>query len=267
MSFQPVTPDDLEEIKKLQPADWSDIIPDITYYIRSSFCHPVKYAINHEIAGIGAAIIYGSTAWLAHIIVHPSFRNKGIGFAIVQELLKTVQGKNVESCLLTATAMGKPVYVKAGFRSISDYVFMNRENPWKERPFSEHIISYQEKYNEQLFRLDRQVSGENRERLLGDFLQDTKLYVVHEHVLGYCIPHLKEGPIIALTPEAGLELMKVKYSVSDKAVVPDVNQIAIDFLLSNGFKPTENRGTRMAMGKDVLWQPGKIFSRAGGNFG
>jgi hypothetical protein len=267
MLFESITTRDLEEIIGLQPPDWSDIIPDISYYISADFCYPIKVSMDNQIAGIGAAIIYGSTAWLAHIIVHTTFRNKGIGYGIVQELVKIANDYRVESFLLTATALGKPVYEKAGFKSVSEYVFMNREEPWIEKPVSANIFDYSEKFREQIYQMDRQASGEDRSLLLSDFIHDTKVFAEKDRVLGYCIPRLKEGPIIAEDKEVGLELMKVKYKTSDKAVIPVENVPALDFLLTNGFEPTETKGTRMVLGKDIAWQPMNIYSRAGGNFG
>ena len=267
MLFESITNADLEEIKTLQPADWSDIIPDISYYIRSVFCFPVKTTMGNEIAGIGAVIVYGATAWLAHIIVRCDFRNRGIGYALVEELLQIARARHADSALLTATALGKPVYTKAGFRSISEYIFMNREKPWVDQPVSDHVINFNEKYRSSILKLDQKVSGEDRKLLLYDFIEDGKLFVSDNQLLGYCLPRLKEGPIIAETEEAGLELMKIKYRTSDKAVIPVENTAALDFLRSNGFKETETRGTRMVIGPNPEWQPVKIYSRAGGNFG
>jgi GNAT superfamily N-acetyltransferase len=267
MQFESINLSDLDELKDLQPPDWSDILPDISYYIRSPFCFPVKITLDKKITGIGAAIIYGTTAWLAHIIVREGYRNRGIGFGIVNELLSITKKYHIITCLLTATHMGKAVYLKAGFRSISDYIFMNREEPWKDRQVSVHVVDFREKYREPVYRLDRLVSGEDRKLLLSDFILDSKVYVMEDRLQGYCIPRLKEGPIIAENKEAGLELMKVKYHTSDKAVIPDENVAALDFLKANGFKATETKGTRMIIGRDLDWQPLKIFSRAGGNFG
>jgi len=267
MHFSPVTLHDLDAIKTLQPPDWSDIIPDICYYIEARFCFPVKIIVEGEIAGIGAAIIYGETAWLAHIIVDPRFRNKGIGYAIVKELLNIVNKMKVRSCLLTATALGKPVYLKAGFKSISEYIFLNREESWNNHPISENIRPYKPEFKDQVYQIDKRVSGENRQVLLDDFISESRVYTQQNKVLGYYIPTLKEGPIIAVNKEAGLELMKLKYRTSEKAVIPVENISALEFLQANGFKPTETRGTRMLIGNEIYWKPANIYSRAGGNFG
>jgi len=61
--------------------------------------------------------------------------------------------------------------------------------------------------------------------------------------------------------------MKVKYASADKAVLPPDNLHGINFLKQHGFKITDTRGTRMILGKDINWQPEKVFSRIGGNYG
>jgi GNAT superfamily N-acetyltransferase len=267
MHFSPVTVHDLDDLKILQPPDWSDIIPDIRYYIEAGFCYPLKVIVDGEIAGLGAAIVYGETAWLAHIIVHSQFRNKGIGYTIVKELLNIINNMKVSSCLLTATVLGKPVYLKAGFKSISEYVFLNRVESWNDYPISENIRPYKSDFTDQIYQIDKRVSGEDRRVLLDDFISESQVYIQQNKVLGYSIPTLKEGPIIAITKEAGLELMKVKYRTSEKAVIPAENISALEFLQANGFKPMETRGTRMMIGNEISWEPTNIYSRAGGNFG
>src|SRR5665648_764683 len=87
MQFETVTIDDLDEIRNLQPQDWSDIIPEFEFYIQSSFCSPIKTKIDDKIVGIGASIIFKNTSWIAHIIVDSEYRNKGIGAQIVIEIL------------------------------------------------------------------------------------------------------------------------------------------------------------------------------------
>ena len=81
------------------------------------------------------------------------------------------------------------------------------------------------------------------------------------------MPELREGLIVADTSNAGLELMKMKYSRSDQAAIPEENKTGIDYLLKNGFIITNKKVTRMVKGNDINWIPQKIFSRIGGNFG
>ena len=61
--------------------------------------------------------------------------------------------------------------------------------------------------------------------------------------------------------------MELKYSEIYNAVLPSENLVGIQFLEQNGFIKTDRKGTRMIWGKDFKWQPKKIYSRIGGNFG
>ncbi|HEY4788720.1 MAG TPA: GNAT family N-acetyltransferase [Bacteroidales bacterium] len=267
MLFEPVTQYDLDEIRDLRPDDWPDIVPDFEFYLSSPYCHPVKTKLNDKIVGIGASIIFGNTGWIAHIIVDKNYRNKGIGSQIVNCLLEVFKKKSVLSCSLIATDLGKPVYMKAGFRTVAEYSFLRKEKPWKNRSISDCVIPFKEEYRSQIYDMDKKISGESRENLLANFLPSSMIYKENNEIAGYYIPDLKEGLIFADTINAGIELMKLKYSKIDKAVLPSDNKAGINFLLQNGFLKLDRVGTRMVLGKDVDWKPDKIFSRIGGNLG
>lgn len=266
MQFESITPLDLNEIRKLQPEGWTDIIPDIEFYLRSPFCNSFKVLIDGNIVGMGTTIIFDNTAWIAHIIVGSDYRNQGIGFQLVNYLLEKLEKASIATCSLVATDFGKPVYLKAGYRIVGEYTFLQRETPWKEYPASEKIIPFKEEYRTMIYELDKKISGENREQLLTGFLQHSLLYVDQNEVHGYYIPDLKEGLIFADTNEAGLELMRLKYSKVDYAVLPSGNTAGLEFLLQNGFTETK-KATRMVWGKDIDWKPKNMFSRIGGNLG
>jgi len=266
MDFEKITRYDLPEIRTLQPEDWGDIIPDMEFYIHYPFCNPIKAILNGQIVGIGTTITFENTAWLAHIIVGTSFRNKGIGGELVHHLLETVRQDSIETILLIATVLGKPVYVKAGFNIVCEYLFFERERPWINSPVSEKIVSFHEEYRNRIYELDKEMSGENRIPLLTDYLRSSILYVDHGLLLGYYIPGLKEGLIVADTNQAGIELMKLKYSKVDKAVLPSGNIAGCEFLQQHGFIQTKI-GTRMVHGIKIDWKPTMMYSRIGGNLG
>jgi len=266
MQFETITTHDLDKIRDIQPEDWTDIIPDISFYIRSSFCSPIKAQINGEIVGTGTSIVFDHTSWLAHIIVGREYRNRGIGLAIVNEHLESLRLNSIESCSLIATALGKPVYLKAGFRVVAEYSFFQREKPWRDTRISKKIIPFQEDFRSQIYELDEKISGEKREKLLTDFLSNSLLYIENNKVLGYYLPDLKEGLIFADTNEAGLELMKLKYSKVYKAVLPTDNKAGLEFLKQHGFIEIK-QASRMILGNDIAWKPEKIYSRIGGNLG
>jgi GNAT superfamily N-acetyltransferase len=267
MQINPLTIKDLDNIHHLQPEGWSDILPDLAFYASSDFCNPIKMTVESNLAGIGASIRFNDTAWLAHIIVDPGFRNRGIGYQIVDRLLQELDKSGIRACLLTATELGKPVYIRAGFRDVAEYIFLNRDKPWQEVPVSSDIIDFREKFRTQLYEMDRQATGENREKLLSPFLTTARLYVRNHKMMGYLIPGLREGLIIAENEEAGFALMNIKFATADKAALPADNKAGIDFLLKRGFADAGKKGTRMIRGEDISWNPGMIYSRIGGNVG
>lgn len=267
MQFESIAYDDLEEIKKLQPDDWSDIIPYIKYYIDSDFCYTLKAILDERIVGIGVSVMYPGSSWLAHIIVANDFRNKGIGFQIVDRLIHHPEQDPAYRILLTATTYGEPVYRKHGFRPVTDYIFFNREKIQKAHPVSKHIVPFHEQYRSDLYDMDNRITGEDRRKLLSPQLYKSLLYTTEHHVLGFYLPDFGEGLIMADSNEAGLELMKLKYGSVDKAVLPVDNTVGINFLKENGFVETPAKGLRMILGEDFFWQPENIYSRIGGNFG
>jgi hypothetical protein len=267
MKFQDIVYEDIQKLGKLQPDGWTDIIPDFEFYVKSDFCIPIKATFDNQIVGVGVSILYHRTCWLAHIIVDENHRNRGIGSQITHALLNHPGCKSVDTFLLFATEMGFPIYRRAGFRSVDEYTFLERDKPWRDVQISPAIVPYDHDFYSGIMMLDHEITGEERSNLLSGFLQNTVVYINKSAVEGFFMPELREGLIIAGTAGAGLELMKVKYSRSDKAVIPEENKTGIDFLLKNGFIVTSKKVTRMVKGNDIPWMPQNIYSRIGGNFG
>lgn len=262
-----ITKHDLYKIKKLQPEGWPDISLDFKNYFNHDFCEPVKISIENNIVGIGCSIIFKHSAWIAHIIVDPDYRNKGIGFQIVEFLLKAINEKKIKSVSLIATPLGEPVYQKAGFRFISDYKFFIRRHAWVNTEISKNIINYSSDLYARLIDLDYEISGESRESLIQKYLDNCIVYKEKESIKGYYLPSLGEGAIYAQEEIAGLALMDFKYSRVYKAVIPAENKAGIEFLKQNGFIESSTKGKRMILGDDINWKPNCIYSRIGGNYG
>jgi hypothetical protein len=267
MQFDIIKNKDLDELNKLQPEGWPDIIPDFEFYIKSDYCYPIKIVLDAKIVGVGTSIIFGKTSWIAHIIVDLNYRNKGLGYEIVNKLLENIKIQSVETCSLIATELGQPIYTKLGFNKVTEYCFLKSEGAIINYSFCKNIVPFKNEYTSMIYEFDKIISGENREKLLGEYINKSFIFIDKQKVLGYYIPDLKEGPIFAINEEAGLELMNFKYSKVDKAVLPSDNIVGIDFLKKNGFAEVNKKGTRMIFGKEINWLPKKIYSRIGGNFG
>jgi GNAT superfamily N-acetyltransferase len=266
MIIQPLESTDLDSVKQLQPADWSDILPVHQYYLTSSFCYPIKIVIDEKIVGIGTAIIHPDVAWLAHIIVNPDYRNKGIGKFITQKLIDIAKANNKETIYLLATDIGAPVYAKLGFETETEYQFYrggNLDPNWDTIP---NIYPFKEQYKAQIIPLDALTCGENRAMRLEEHFSGSFVYMVNDIVEGYFMPGFSEGLIIANNPEAGIALMKLRLRENEIAILPRDNKQGIAFLEHHGFS-TYRKAQRMRLGKERTWQPCNIYNRVSGQLG
>lgn len=250
----------------LQPADWGDIIPFFDFYTKSTFCFPIKIVVENKIAGVGASIIHNEVAWLAHIIVHPEYRNKGIGQLITQALVKIAVSKNCATIYLIATELGVPVYKKAGFETETEYLVFKEITIAGGPEVSGKIKRYDAVFKEQVLNIDRSNSGEERLSLYENYLQSGFVYCEGQTVEGFYLPAFGNGPIIANTQSAGIALLTLHLKSYHHVILPIDNKTAVDFLYSQGLKQF-NTIKRMRLGKYRPVKFSNLYNRTGGNKG
>jgi GNAT superfamily N-acetyltransferase len=264
MNIERISAGDIDALSALQPEGWSSLGPKYEYYLSREFCLPVKIVIGNIIAGIGAGISYGNTGWLAHIVVNPGYRKRGIGSAIVNYLCESLKKSGCATISLVATELGFPVYKNAGFFKVSEYVFFKRESALK-GPSGMGCQRIENLKIDDILELDKKAFGEDRSRIIE---RHGKIYTYKEKeiITGLYIPDSGEGMVIAGNVKAGLELMRLRYSDVSRGVLPVENKEGIRFLVENGFEEYR-RSSKMILGRNIPWQPGCIFNILGANFG
>lgn len=265
MKIQNLGRDDLKLITTLQPEGWQDITPSIDFYTRSSFCFPLKILVDDELAGIGTAIIHHSVAWLAHIIVRPDFRNKGIGRFITEALINSSEVKKCETIYLIATDLGAPVYEKVGFQTESIYLYFKDVHIVSDVGKTQAIVPYKREFMDQVEGIDKMSSAEDRMFHLDNHLQHGFVYL-NDKIEGFYLPTFGDGLIIADEPSAGLELLKLHLGRNTRLAFPKDNREATNFLYDKGFKEFST-GKRMRLGKSRPLKLENIYNRIGGNLG
>ncbi len=265
MQILPLNHSDLDTLTTIQPHDWTDIRIPISFYLQANYCYPFKVVIDDVLVGTGTAILHEKTGWLATIVTHSEYRNKGIGKGITEYLLTFLQNHNCENIYLIATALGEPVYKKAGFITESHYDFYKNIN-LENLAISENVSPYQSGYKQAIFDLDRTISGEDRSQHLEDFLAEGFVYLQNNNIEGFYLPTLGDGLIVANTPEAGIELMKKRFQKFKIASFPQENRGASDFMESHGYAPVMTPA-RMYFQKPMPWKPAGLYNRVGGNIG
>jgi GNAT superfamily N-acetyltransferase len=266
VEVQTLNDNDINLLSGLQPEGWYDIIPNFDFYLKSSFCFPVKVVIDNNITGIGAAIIHNGIAWLGHIIVHIDSRRKGLGQLITQNLIDIAKQKNCDTIYLIATDLGSPVYEKLGFIAETEYLFFKDINIGKELQIPNNIEPYRREFREQISVIDKINSGEERMVELENHLQNGFVYWEDRVIEGFYLPTFGEGLILANTTSAGLGLLKFHLKTNDKVALPKDNLAAITFLYENGFEEFKT-AKRMRLGKGRTVKLANIYNRIGGNIG
>ena len=145
-------------------------------------------------------------------------------------------------------------------------MFFQKKDFKNEFKVSKHIIPYEKHLKNQIFKLDSEISSENRQKHLDNYLKDCFIYCEKSVVEGFYVPSFGEGLILASTPSAGNELLKMHLNKNGKVVLPENNLFSIEFLKKNGLQQYLT-ATRMRFGLKRPVQYKKIFNRIGGNLG
>jgi len=270
MKIELFTEKDLLCLEDLRPIDWNDLTVPFRFYLSKAFCLPKKYLNEDRIIGIGARIWHRNTSWLAHIIVHKDFRNQGVGTLIVKDLMESrgwVKNSENHTVSLIATDLGFPVYQSMGFEIQTEYLFYSCQ-PSKNQgqPKSKNIIPFNHTMLSSALKLDKETSGEDRGDILKDKLPGSLIYLHENEVLGFIVPDLGEGLVVAKDGRAGIELLNLKIGTTERIVLPRENITGREFLIENGFREIMT-AKRMVYGLPFEWKPENLFSRIGGYLG
>jgi len=260
--------EDLSRIAHLQPDGWQDIGPFMRFYVDTPFCRAYKIEDKQGIVAIGALVFHAETAWLAHIIVVPEMRRKGLGVLMTQHLTDTAEKHGRETQLLIATKVGEPLYERLGFYRSCDYRFYHSP-PRIDTELEGAVRHVNPADIPEIMNLDREASGEDRSSLLAGYTGNGLVYsgTGGERIRGYFLPDLAEGLVVAVDTEAGLALMKQRLAQADAApVLPAGNHAANRWLEDTGvaFKQT---AARMVRNGDDPLRPDMLFNRIGGHLG
>lgn len=257
---------DIDSLKDLQPEGWTDIRPFFYYYSGSSFCNPLKMTDNGRIIAAGTSISHQDSSWLAHIIVHPDYRNQGLGLKLASALVDDLDRNKIKTVFLDATDMGYPVYKKIGFELETEYIHMDGNFVDVDLIDSAAVIPYHTKYCDQVLELDRKISAEDRVDVLSPHLPLSMLYVSDDKVLGAYFPFLLDSFVLASDPVAGTELMKLRMRSKYTTRFPIGNQACIDFLAKHNYQKMRT-SKRMILGEKREWKEEGIFNRISGGLG
>jgi len=98
-------------------AGWNQTLGDWERFltIEPAGCFLAEW--NGTPAGTATTIVYGpELAWIGMVLVHPEFRRRGIGQALLRHGIDYLRGRGVRCIKLDATPLGRTVYEGLGFQ-------------------------------------------------------------------------------------------------------------------------------------------------------
>ncbi len=120
LRLRPAVPADLDAAIGLRAAaGWSAHEWALRYVLSApeARCVVVEDHVGAPI-GMGSGVAYGSLGVVGNMVVAGEHRRRGIGMAILREVLDDLRGRGVRRVELYATADGRPLYERAGFHGI-----------------------------------------------------------------------------------------------------------------------------------------------------
>jgi ribosomal protein S18 acetylase RimI-like enzyme len=216
-----------------------------------------------ELVGVAAGAVFGGTGWVGGVAVVPAHRRVGLGAALTGAIVAFLEGRDVATVLLHATALGRPVYERLGF--VPETAYLTLTGPTRPRAASDPLLRPGRAADlEAVAALDLAATGEDRRRLLTALWPTGGLVAAGDgRPLGYHLasPWRSGGATIAADPASGLALLDaVRAAPGDEVSlsVPAANSTAVRFLEAAGFAE-RYRTVRMHRGPRVPWDPAALF--------
>ena len=209
---------------------------------------------------------YGTqSGWIGMLLVHADFRRRGIGTAMIQRCIETLEAKRIESIKLDATDQGRPVYRKIGFRDERPIVRYAGAVPPGATPHR-GVRPMAAADWPAVAALDRPAFGADRLRLLRRLAEDGRAVVARgaEGLRGFGFSRPGHdaaflGPVVAADAEAALAVVETLLAdLPEGQVFWDVladHRAAVGMAESFGLA-VDRRLTRMVLGEKM--NPGEV---------
>ncbi|PYJ86098.1 MAG: GNAT family N-acetyltransferase [Verrucomicrobia bacterium] len=237
---------------------------------------------NGAPAGTATTTVYGpDLAWIGMMLVHPEYRRRGIGRALLRRCIEHLRGRGVRCIKLDATPLGKKVYDDLGFK---DEWTLTRWECLRCHPrgtvLDSRIRIWRDSDARSIDPLDSEAFGVPRNKTARALAQQSRCALVLESQPGSLAAYgfirsgsqaLYLGPLAAGSAEAGVHLVEalVAQSAGQKIFwdIPDQNGAAVKCAKEHGFT-AQRPLTRMYLGENSTpGDPQKQFALAGPELG
>ncbi len=201
---------------------------------------------NDTIVGFGAALDYGSFAYIGLMSVHPSVQKRGVGRLLMDTLLAWLAERGCQTVLLDASQAGAPLYLQYGFVEDDRTIHM-RQVQKTAVPIThfEEFSRLKAKDYAKFVAFDTTNFGASREALLAMYYMNDpqRVFITRGskgNITGYLIAQAQTiGPWVARSSEDAEQLLQcalaLPYSAEPVVFVSAHNADALTLLARYGF--------------------------------
>ncbi len=252
---------------------WRDRRHFYDIVLRTPSCQPLVGTIDGRVVATGLATASGTVGWLGAVVVDEPMRGRGYGRAMTEELCRRLRDAGCETLSLVATAAGRPLYERLGFRLVTHYHEMDGDHlsHEPEPPAGARLRPMTPEDLPLVLELDRLATAEDRRPMLAE-LAKARGWVLEDWpsstpgLRGFLLPSDRAfAAIVAPGFEDGLCLLDLHRHLAPpdgraRAAVPDEHAAAWRELEARGWRPNW-LAPRMLLGPDVPWHPEWIWGQ------
>ena len=191
------------------PADWERMLA-----YEPDGCFVAEWAGTP--AGTATTTRYrGELAWIGMVLVHPAFRRRGLGRALLEACVEYLG--SVPCVKLDATPLGKPLYEQLGFVEELRLHRWEGKAPAPAGAKDSAVRAWEARWTPAVLELDRRAFGIERGAMLDALARDSSRALVclgpDGHVKGYGMlrPGSRAhylGPVVAESADVGCQLVE-----------------------------------------------------------
>jgi GNAT superfamily N-acetyltransferase len=284
LELRDLTPADVDVAVALATAQgWRDRRRFYDLVLRTSTSRPRVGLAGGRIVATGVATANGPVGWLGGIVVDASFRERGYGRAMTENLIELLRAAGCSTVSLEATNAGRPMYERMGFRLATHYhqLEAGHLDVVPKPPAGARVRKLETADLPAVFELDLAATAEDRSAPL-TVLADAGGWVLEDigaadggakgathgrgALRGFLLPAERSyGAVVAPNFEDGLFLLDLHRSIVPagghvRAGIPGEHMAAVHELDARGWLETW-QAPRMLLGPDVPWQPEWIWGQ------
>ena len=260
-------------------AGWNQTLSDWTRLLQHDpqGCFVAEW--DGQAAGTVTTTTYSSRlAWIGMLLVHPNFRKRGIGRALLERSIEHLRNSQVQCIKLDATPQGLPLYEQLGFRKEWSLRRWQRSGA-SPTPVLTSFRHATDADFDAIDQLDAESFGVNRRRLLKGMVRDSsRVLVAYDgpKLTSYGVVHDGArasylGPMSVTSSEQGRNIAAAVLAELDQSRpvfwdVPDPNFAAVTEATQLSFV-VQRELTRMYLGENVSCRVEQLFGIAGPEVG